>query len=101
MKKIALLLTRRAAAASLRFRPSGALRGVVSRQPHHFDPNEAPPFGRYQAFLVVCTSWSESRRRGRSRAKIDLVHDSRGLAITIHSTPSLHGGVVRAMLEWQ
>ena len=54
MKKIALLLTRRAAALlSLRFRPSGALRGVVSRQHIISIPTRPTPFGRYRAFLVV------------------------------------------------
>ena len=51
---IALLLTRRAAALlSLRFRPSGALRGVVSRQHIISIPTSPTPFGRYRAFLVV------------------------------------------------
>jgi len=54
MKKIALLLTRRAAALlSLRFRPSGARRGVVSRQHIISIPTRPTPFGRYRAFLVV------------------------------------------------
>ena len=54
MKKIALLLTRRAAALlSLRFRPSGALRGVVSRQHIISIPTRPTPFGCYRAFLVA------------------------------------------------
>ena len=54
MKKMALLLARRAAALlSLRFRPAGTLRGVLRRQHIVSIPTSPTTFGRYRAVLVV------------------------------------------------